>query len=43
MLNVAQGHKKIERNITLLAAFAFGAVVIGGMVEIATPGAEFWV
>ncbi|TCJ41304.1 cytochrome-c oxidase, cbb3-type subunit II [Parafrankia sp. BMG5.11] len=40
MLNVAQRHKKLERNITLLASCAFVAVVIGGVVEIAPL---FWI
>jgi cytochrome c oxidase cbb3-type subunit 2 len=40
MLNVAQRHKKLERNVTLLASFAFVAVVIGGVVEIAPL---FWI
>jgi cytochrome c oxidase cbb3-type subunit 2 len=35
-----QRHKVIERNITLLAALAFGAVTIGGIVEIAPL---FWI
>ena len=35
-----QRHKMIERNITLLAALAFGAVTIGGIVEIAPL---FWI
>ena len=35
MFNFAQRHKKLERNITMLASFAFVAVVIGGVVEIA--------
>ena len=33
MLNFAQRHKKLERNITLLASFAFVAVVIGGVFQ----------
>ncbi|GGE04829.1 cytochrome c oxidase, cbb3-type subunit II [Tsuneonella deserti] len=40
MFNVAQRHKKLERNITLLGTFAFVAVVIGGVVEIAPL---FWI
>ena len=40
MLNFAQRHKKLERNITLLATFSFIAVVIGGVVEIAPL---FWI
>jgi cytochrome c oxidase cbb3-type subunit 2 len=40
MLNVTQRHKKLERNISLLASFAFVAVVIGGVVEIAPL---FWI
>ena len=35
-----QRHKVIERNITLLAVLAFGAVTIGGIVEIAPL---FWI
>ena len=35
-----QKHKAIERNVTLLAALAFGAVTIGGIVEIAPL---FWI
>lgn len=35
-----QRHKVIERNVTLLAALAFGAVTIGGIVEIAPL---FWI
>lgn len=35
-----QRHKMIERNITLLAVLAFGAVTIGGIVEIAPL---FWI
>lgn len=34
------GHKKLERNITLLAVCAFAAVTIGGIVEIAPL---FWI
>lgn len=40
MVSVTQQHKKLERNITLLAVFAFIAVVIGGAVEIAPL---FWI
>ncbi len=35
-----QRHKMIERNVTLLAILAFGAVTIGGLVEIAPL---FWI
>ena len=35
-----QNHKKLERNVTLLALFAFVAVAIGGIVEIAPL---FWI
>ncbi|MCK9543411.1 MAG: cytochrome-c oxidase, cbb3-type subunit II [Novosphingobium sp.] len=37
---VLDGHKKIERNVTLLGVFAFIAVAIGGIVEIAPL---FWI
>ncbi len=37
---VLEGHKKLERNITLLGLFAFLAVAIGGIVEIAPL---FWI
>ena len=37
---VLEGHKKLERNVTLLALFAFVAVAIGGIVEIAPL---FWI
>jgi len=37
---VMQNHKKLERNITLLGLFAFVAVIIGGIVEIAPL---FWI
>lgn len=37
---VLEGHKKIERNVTLLALLAFIVVVIGGIVEIAPL---FWI
>ena len=40
MATIAQRHKTLERNITLLASFAFVAVAIGGIVEIAPL---FWV
>ena len=39
-ISFLQRHKMIERNITLLAALAFGAVTIGGIVEIAPL---FWI
>ena len=35
-----RNHKKLERNVTLLACFAFVAVAIGGIVEIAPL---FWI
>ena len=37
---VLEGHKKLERNVTLLGLFAFVAVAIGGIVEIAPL---FWI
>ena len=40
MVSLTEHHKKLERNITLLAAFAFLAVIIGGIVEIAPL---FWI
>jgi cytochrome c oxidase cbb3-type subunit 2 len=40
MVSLTQQHKKLERNITLLAVFAFLAVIIGGIVEIAPL---FWI
>ena len=40
MASVTQQHKKLERNDTLLGAFAFIAVAIGGNVEIAPL---FWI
>ncbi|MBF6602793.1 MAG: cytochrome-c oxidase, cbb3-type subunit II [Sphingorhabdus sp.] len=40
MSKLAQGHNKIERNVTLLAVFSFIAVAIGGIVEIAPL---FWI
>lgn len=38
--DIFAGHKKLERNVTLLAIAAFGAVIIGGIVEIAPL---FWI
>ncbi|MEO9467341.1 cytochrome-c oxidase, cbb3-type subunit II [Parasphingorhabdus sp.] len=40
MTSLTQKHKKIERNVTLLAVFSFIAVIIGGIVEIAPL---FWI
>ncbi|MEO1046472.1 MAG: cytochrome-c oxidase, cbb3-type subunit II [Pseudomonadota bacterium] len=40
MDNLAKNHKKLERNVTLLSVFAFLAVIIGGIVEIAPL---FWI
>jgi len=40
MSNLATQHKKIERNVTLLAILAFITVAIGGIVEIAPL---FWI
>ncbi len=40
MVSLTQHHKKLERNVTLLAVFAFVAVIIGGLVEIAPL---FWI
>lgn len=40
MANLAERHKKLERNVTLLAALAFAVVTIGGIVEIAPL---FWI
>ncbi|UNK78631.1 cytochrome-c oxidase, cbb3-type subunit II [Sphingopyxis granuli] len=40
MASVTQQHKKLERNVTLLGVFAFIAVAIGGIVEIAPL---FWI
>ncbi|MDR2858259.1 MAG: cytochrome-c oxidase, cbb3-type subunit II [Novosphingobium sp.] len=40
MSTVIEKHKKIERNVTLLALFAFIVVAIGGIVEIAPL---FWI
>lgn len=40
MPSLVQGHKKIERNVTLLAALALVTVAIGGIVEIAPL---FWI
>jgi cytochrome c oxidase cbb3-type subunit 2 len=37
---VVRGHKRIERNVTLLAALSFVVVAIGGIVEIAPL---FWI
>ncbi len=39
-MSFTENHKKLERNITLLAAAAFIAVAIGGLVEIAPL---FWI
>ena len=39
-MSLMQNHKKLERNITLLGVFAFIAVAIGGIVEIAPL---FWI
>ena len=39
-LGFAERHKKLERNITLLGVFAFLAVTVGGIVEIAPL---FWI
>jgi cytochrome c oxidase cbb3-type subunit 2 len=40
MASVTEHHKKLERNVTLLAVFAFVAVAIGGIIEIAPL---FWI
>lgn len=40
MSSLVKGHKKIERNVTLLAALALVTVAIGGIVEIAPL---FWI
>ncbi|WP_337846068.1 cytochrome-c oxidase, cbb3-type subunit II [Sphingomonas sp.] len=40
MASLVQGHKKIERNVTLLGALALVVVAIGGIVEIAPL---FWI
>lgn len=40
MVSLTQHHKKLERNVTLLGVFAFIAVIIGGIVEIAPL---FWI
>ena len=40
MASLVQGHKKIERNVTLLGALALAVVAIGGIVEIAPL---FWI
>ena len=37
---VLETHKKLERNVTLLGLFAFLAVTVGGIVEIAPL---FWI
>lgn len=34
-MSIAEKHKKIERNVTLLGALAFAVVTVGGIVEIA--------
>ncbi|MCW1381462.1 cytochrome-c oxidase, cbb3-type subunit II [Novosphingobium sp. KCTC 2891] len=39
-LSIVERHKKLERNITLLGIFAFAAVTVGGIVEIAPL---FWI
>ena len=39
-MSFTEQHKKLERNVTLLGAFAFIAVAIGGVVEIAPL---FWI
>jgi cytochrome c oxidase cbb3-type subunit 2 len=39
-MSITEQHKKLERNITLLAVFSFVAVAIGGAVEIAPL---FWI
>jgi len=40
MASLTQQHKKLERNVTLLGLFAFLAVIVGGIVEIAPL---FWI
>ncbi|MBN8830410.1 MAG: cytochrome-c oxidase, cbb3-type subunit II [Sphingomonadales bacterium] len=40
MTSFAEKHKKLERNVTLLAAAAFAVVTVGGIVEIAPL---FWI
>ncbi len=40
MANLLGGHKRIERNVTLLAVLAFITVAIGGIIEIAPL---FWI
>jgi cytochrome c oxidase cbb3-type subunit 2 len=40
MSSIVERHKTLERNVTLLAIFAFAAVTIGGIVEIAPL---FWI
>ncbi|WP_068072141.1 cytochrome-c oxidase, cbb3-type subunit II [Novosphingobium lentum] len=39
-LSIMERHKTLERNVTLLAVFAFLAVIVGGIVEIAPL---FWI
>ncbi|MGC1270137.1 MAG: cytochrome-c oxidase, cbb3-type subunit II [Croceibacterium sp.] len=39
-MNITEQHRKLERNVTLLGAFALVAVAIGGIVEIAPL---FWI
>lgn len=40
MSTLTHNHKKLERNVTLLSVFAFLAVIVGGIVEIAPL---FWI
>jgi cytochrome c oxidase cbb3-type subunit II len=40
MTSIVEGHKKLERNVTLLGALALVVVLIGGIVEIAPL---FWI
>ena len=40
MTTIVERHKKLERNVTLLGIFAFAAVTVGGIVEIAPL---FWI
>lgn len=40
MSKIVEGHRKIERNVTLMGVFAFIVVAIGGIVEIAPL---FWI
>ncbi|TYC89784.1 cytochrome-c oxidase, cbb3-type subunit II [Novosphingobium sp. BW1] len=40
MTSMTERHKKLEKNITLLGVCAFGAVIVGGIVEIAPL---FWI